>query len=300
MLQLLCWWICHVGILFWKIAFPIQARSLNQSKRTRHTIHATCVLFSLLVPLLPVLVTIGHDVVTNGEEGVGTVGFTIIRLPALICTGVDAEATFYSLVLPSILILDVGLTLLILLFWFVHKVRSLASSRCKCTHTHTHTHTQTHTHMHTCTCTHAHIHMHARTHTQQTAFVSLSNPLKIGRAEKKLLVIIIYLVVLAVVALATFTTFSRTTPLFIKRLLEYFDCEQPGPSSSEPCDKSGLENLNNPIPASITYVLLALLPWLSLIFTVNISELKEFYKRCILNTKHVLQHSTRQVTVSEG
>ena len=114
-------------------------------------------LFSLLVPLLPVLVTIGHDVVTNGEEGVGTVGFTIIRLPPLICTGVSAEATFYSLVLPSILILDVGVALLILLFWFVHKVRSfnpLARSRCT-DHTHTHMHAHRHTPTHTHTHTHA-------------------------------------------------------------------------------------------------------------------------------------------------
>ena len=98
LLQLLCWWICHVGVL------------------------ATCVLISLLVPLLPVLVTISHDVVTNGEEGVGTAGFTITRFPPLLCTSIAAEATFYSLVLLLILMLDAGLALLIIMFWFVHKV----------------------------------------------------------------------------------------------------------------------------------------------------------------------------------
>ena len=54
--------------------------------------------------------------------------------------------------------------------------------------------------------THAWAHVydtHTHTHTQQTIFVSLSNPLKIGTAEKKLLVIVIYLVILAVVALVT-------------------------------------------------------------------------------------------------
>ena len=124
---------------------------------------------------------------------------------------------------------------------------------------------------------------------QQTVFVSLSDPLKFGKAEKKLLVVIIYLVVLAVVTLATYTTFSRVTPLFIKQRFEYFDCEQHGPSPSESCDKinSGLQDLKNPVPASISYVLLALLPWLSLIFTVNINELKEFYRSCMHNTKHV-------------
>ena len=197
MLQLLCWWICHVSILFWRIAFPIQARSLNQSKRTRYTVHATCVLVSLLVPLLPVLVTIGYDLVTNGEEGVGTVGFTITRFPPLLCTSIASEPTFYSLVLPSIIILDVGLALLILLFWFVHKVRSTQSTSYRRMHAHTalqhimdaHTHAQAHvydthtrmhartharTHAHTHTHTHTHTHGHAHTHTHTHSKLYLS------------------------------------------------------------------------------------------------------------------------------
>ena len=124
------------------------------------------------------------------------------------------------------------------------------------------------------------------------------SPLKIGTAEKKLLVIIIYYVILAVLALTTFTIFSSTLQLFVKRLFEYFICEQPGPSPSESCDRSGFEDLTNPIPANMSFLLLALNPWLNLIFTINISELKEFFKHCMGRTKHMVLGEQTNSTVS--
>ncbi len=112
------WWICHVSVLFWKIKFPFQARSFDMSKRVNY-IHVACIFVSLLVPLIPILVTIGNNL---DEDLVGTVGFTLTRFPPLLCTSVDSNATFYALVLPIILIMDIGLTLLLLMVWIVHKV----------------------------------------------------------------------------------------------------------------------------------------------------------------------------------
>ncbi len=114
------------------------------------------------------------------------------------------------------------------------------------------------------------------------------NPLKLGTAEKKLLVIIVYYVLLAVLALTTFTIFSQTLPLFMKNLFDYFVCERNGSSESEPCDQGGFQDLTNPIPANMSFVLLAVNPWLNLVFALNIRELKEFLCPYVQRTKRLL------------
>ena len=129
LLQVSCWWLCHVSILFWKITFPFHARSCDLDQRTRY-IHIACVVVCFLLPLLPIIVIIGHDLRTNPETtdssitngAIGTLGFGRPQFPPIVCTGIDGDATFYSLVLPIIIILAIGLTLLMLMFWFVHKV----------------------------------------------------------------------------------------------------------------------------------------------------------------------------------
>ena len=114
------------------------------------------------------------------------------------------------------------------------------------------------------------------------------NPLKLGTAEKKLLVIIVYYVLLAVLALTTFTIFSQTLPLFMKHLFDYFVCERNGSSESDPCDQGTFQNLTNPIPANMSFVLLAVNPWLNLVFALNIRELKEFLCPYVQRTKRLL------------
>ncbi len=109
LLQLALWWLLHVSILFWKICFPFHARSFESAGRFKY-VHIVCVIVGLLVPWIPVIV-----VFANG-------GFTMITFPPLPCTGREAGPTFYGLVLPIILLLQIGITLLIILFWTVHKV----------------------------------------------------------------------------------------------------------------------------------------------------------------------------------
>ena len=110
-------------ILFWKIKFPFRARSFDVSHRTKY-IHIVCLLVCLIFPLLPIVVIIGHDLRTNAETAaaIGTLGFGPIRFPPILCVGLDGDAVFYSLVLPIILTLAVGMALLVLMFWFVRKV----------------------------------------------------------------------------------------------------------------------------------------------------------------------------------
>ncbi len=146
-----------------------------------------------------------------------------------------------------------------------------------------------------------HTHTHTHTHTQQTVRMKADkdgNPLKLGTAEKKLLVIIVYYVLLAVLALTTFTIFSQTLPLFMKRLFEYFTCEQTGSPESAPCDTGGFQDLTNPIPANMSFVLLAVNPWLNLVFALNIRELKELLCPYVQRTKSLLIRDQSSITTT--
>ncbi len=108
-LQLALWWFLHVLILFWKVEFPFHARSFENAGRFKY-IHIIWATVGVLLPLVPVI-----TVLANG-------GFTIPQFPPLLCTGREADPTFYSLLLPIIVLLQTGITLMVILFRTIHKV----------------------------------------------------------------------------------------------------------------------------------------------------------------------------------
>ena len=109
LLQLLLWWFFHVLAVFWKIEFPLHAKRAESAHLMRY-VHLTMVVLGLILPLVPVIATLA------------TTGFGLIRFPAILCGGRSANATFYALVLPIVLLLQVGITLLGVMFWTIHKV----------------------------------------------------------------------------------------------------------------------------------------------------------------------------------
>ena len=76
-------------------------------------LHIVTVVVGIVLPFVPVITAFG------------TGGFTISRFPPVLCVPNNTDATFYSLLLPSLIIVAVGITLLIVLFWKIHKVCSL-------------------------------------------------------------------------------------------------------------------------------------------------------------------------------
>ena len=104
--QLSVWW------FFWKIKFPFHARSFEASHRTKY-VHITMVAVGLVLPALPVIVTF-----TTGDPS----GFGLTRFPPILCTGLQRDSTFYSLVLPVNILVAIGIPLLIIIFWIIHKV----------------------------------------------------------------------------------------------------------------------------------------------------------------------------------
>ena len=107
--QAVLWWIFHVFAIFWKVYFPFHSRYFEKIHRTRY-IHATCLILGLVLPAIPVAV-----ISVNG-------GFIITRFPPIACVGKDADSTFYSVVLPLILLYGVGTSFLLVILWRIRRV----------------------------------------------------------------------------------------------------------------------------------------------------------------------------------
>ena len=121
------WWLFHITSFFWKVVFPFHARSFS---KIRH-VHITCIIIGIIFPLLPVLTSILkfsaklHMKSENSTSQVtflsGGLGFRSTRFPPLLCISSDPDAMFYSLVLIVDLILASGCTLLLIIFWSLHR-----------------------------------------------------------------------------------------------------------------------------------------------------------------------------------
>ena len=57
----------------------------------------------------------------------GGLGYSSIRFPAILCASSNRDAAFYGLVLPIDIIIATGCTLLLIIFWSVHRVSSLSN-----------------------------------------------------------------------------------------------------------------------------------------------------------------------------
>ncbi len=106
-----------------------------------------------------------------------------------------------------------------------------------------------------------------------------SNPFKFGTAEKKILIVTCYCIVLSTVVLTALTLSTRDdTTAFVRNIGLYFLCEQRGHDPENPCSRDYIKNSDS-VLTMLSYVLLSLFPVVSLIYAINIRELKEFMQR---------------------
>ena len=128
------WWFMLTISLFWKLWFPFNAR-LRESKRQIKYIHLGCVLIGVLVPLIPIIGLMSdfaarvNSSTSNLTFVDGGMGFTSIRFPPVPCNGNSKALVFYTNILPTNIILAVGINIIILIFWLVHKVSCLTLTR---------------------------------------------------------------------------------------------------------------------------------------------------------------------------
>ena len=102
----------------------------------------------------------------------------------------------------------------------------------------------------------------------------LKTPMKIGPAERKILLVFLYYVTLGAVALTSFTLATKYASQNIAATLQYFDCEKSGRNST--CD---LDIKQFPMVTLTAYVLLGLFPAINLVFVVNTKDLKSTFKK---------------------
>lgn len=125
-LSVALWWFMLTAALFWKIWFPFSAKMCETKRKVKY-IHIGCALAGLLIPFTPVIALMANfaqrvksDPSTDFVSG--GLGFTSVRFPPLPCNGNSKIIVFYTNILPSNLILAAGITLILLIFWLVHRV----------------------------------------------------------------------------------------------------------------------------------------------------------------------------------
>lgn len=124
LLQINLWWVLHMATLFWKVYFPVHARSL-QSTRHLKVVHALCIIAALFLPLISVAAPIIGNAVTEAQTDQpvpGTHGFGFALFPPILCSGTNENVTFYTVILPNVLLILVGTITLVLAIWKIHKV----------------------------------------------------------------------------------------------------------------------------------------------------------------------------------
>ena len=98
LVQLTTWGFFHVIALFWRIRFPFHARSFETAHGFKY-LHITVVILGVLLPLIPSIIMMA------------TGGFAIRSFPPVVGLARDLPVTFYSVILPIILIVKIGISL---------------------------------------------------------------------------------------------------------------------------------------------------------------------------------------------
>ena len=113
-----------MAALFWKVQFPLHARSVKYQRM----VHALCIVIGVVMPLVPVIVTILDDVIRQNNSDMpipGTLGFGFGILPPLLCSGLNSTVTFYAVILPNVILIFFGTSILVLTIRSIHKVMHL-------------------------------------------------------------------------------------------------------------------------------------------------------------------------------
>ena len=108
-IQLAILWVLHIGAIFWGLMFPFQARRFKITGKNKY-LHLAVILLALFIPGITVAGSLGPE------------GVHFPRYPPIICVANSRNANFYSTLLPAAIAVTVGCTLLVLVFWMIHKV----------------------------------------------------------------------------------------------------------------------------------------------------------------------------------
>ena len=131
--QLALWWIFHVTIIFWKVVFPLHARSFGKVKVKY--IHMTTIIIGILLPLVPIITsmaTFAVDIQKQNENSTsefrsslflsGGLGFGLTGYPHILCSASNPDGIFYSFGYIVNVIMACGCTMFLIIVWSVHRM----------------------------------------------------------------------------------------------------------------------------------------------------------------------------------
>ena len=104
---------------------------------------------------------------------------------------------------------------------------------------------------------------------------SIKRHTAVNKSELKILILLIYFSILLAGIITSFTLRLSSIDSLITDVRVYFSCEAVGDIPGKtPCDRS-FERLGSEILSVISYLLIGLYPIVSLIYVVNVQELKQ-------------------------
>jgi len=101
--------------------------------------------------------------------------------------------------------------------------------------------------------------------------------------EVKILLLLSYFIILGVVSLVNFTFSINDLNPFLDDLFRYFVCELGGDSPLCADIRQEFESHLKPGLNSTTFVLLALITWVHLLFAIQIQDVKKLIQRILLH-----------------
>ena len=104
----------------------------------------------------------------------------------------------------------------------------------------------------------------------------LKNPFKFGTPEKKLLIIFSYYIVYHVIGYIYYILAIKNLKDGSTEFQKYFTCESNGHDPENPCDKSRLGELHQPVLEALTIIFLYLIPVVNLVFVFDFQQALSF------------------------
>lgn len=86
----------------------------------------------LLIPLIPIIASMvdfavrakSDPILQSIDTGSGGLGYGLVRFPPILCSPTNSDIVYYGTVFPINIVMMVGISLLIVVFWTIHKVSS--------------------------------------------------------------------------------------------------------------------------------------------------------------------------------
>ena len=107
--------------------------------------------------------------------------------------------------------------------------------------------------------------------------------IKFSIPEVKILIFSCYFIIFGIIALVTLSIFIRDSEILTDKLLTFVVCESKGYTDVDSCveERDNLYSHTHSDLTSATYILLALIPWSSLLFAVQVADIRRAVHKII-------------------